>query len=241
MYAYGPATTGVVVDIGERMDVVPIIDGYKVQSGISRSPVGGPELRSKMRHYLLGRNYSLTTDIDNFVIRFVLENLAYMSKNFDRELDFYRIQPEEVDRLIEINDPELAPGIRKMEIGSERFEAVEGLFKPELWGLDQAGIHVLVHKAIRECPVDLRKEITQSIFLSGGLTRIPGFGERLEMEIERLNPNVKPRVHISPYSYHAAYIGACLHANTEGFKKTRISIEQWNSSQGNDLARQWTL
>ena len=31
--------TGVVVDLGERMDIVPIVEGYKVTAGVSRSAV----------------------------------------------------------------------------------------------------------------------------------------------------------------------------------------------------------
>ena len=40
------------VDLGERMDVVPIVDGLRVSAGVSRSAVGGFELRSKLSHYL---------------------------------------------------------------------------------------------------------------------------------------------------------------------------------------------
>ena len=40
------------VDLGERMDVVPIVDGFRVSAGVSRSAVGGFELRSKLSHYL---------------------------------------------------------------------------------------------------------------------------------------------------------------------------------------------
>ena len=43
--------------------------------------------------------------------------------------------------------------------------------------------------------------MTQNIMLAGGLTLIPGFKERLETEMERLNPAVKPRVLASPYRY----------------------------------------
>ena len=82
----------------------------------------------------------------------------------------------------------------------ERFEISEGIFKPEVWGLDQAGVHVLVKKAIAECSLDVRREVTQSIFLSGGLTMLPGFKQRLEAELEKLLP-ARPRVHASPHRY----------------------------------------
>jgi len=51
MLAYN-AKSGVVVDLGERMDVVPVVDGYKVSSGVSRSSVGGLEMRAKLQHHL---------------------------------------------------------------------------------------------------------------------------------------------------------------------------------------------
>ena len=130
-------------------------------------------------------------------------------------------KPEKIDCVLELSKS------TKLEMGSERFEAVEGLFKPELWGLDQAGVHVLVHKAIRECSMDVRKEITQSIFLAGGLSMIPGFRERLELELEKLSPATKPRVHGSPYRYHASYLGATVHANSTAFKQTKLTRDEW--------------
>merc|ERR1719277_1488813 len=165
------------------MDIVPIVDGYKVSAGVSRSPVGGPQMRQKLEHY--------------------------------------QRKPEKIDCVLELSKS------TKLEMGSERFEAVEGLFKPELWGLDQAGVHVLVHKAIRECSMDVRKEITQSIFLAGGLSMIPGFRERLELELEKLSPATKPRVHGSPYRYHASYLGATVHANSTAFKQTKLTRDEW--------------
>ena len=89
MYSYN-AHSGIVVDLGERMDIVPIVDGYKVSAGVSRSPVGGPQMRSKLQHYLLGKNYSLTTFVDSFMVRTAIESLAYLSRNFDRELERYQ-------------------------------------------------------------------------------------------------------------------------------------------------------
>ena len=221
------------------MDVVPIVDGYKVSAGVSRSAVGGLEMRNKLEHYLLGRNYSLTTFIDGYITRYAIENLAYMARNFDRELQRCQRNPEKITRELKIEGcPSIESGT--LEMGSERFEACEGLFKPELWGLDQAGVHVLVHKAIRECGVDHRKEMTQNIFLAGGLTLIPGFRERLELEVERLNPSIKPIVHASPYRYHAAYIGACVNAASPVFNQTKITRSDFIDA-GRRLNKLWTL
>ncbi|CAB4054141.1 unnamed protein product [Lepeophtheirus salmonis] len=237
MYAY-QSKTGIVVDIGERMDIIPIVDGYKVGSGMSRSPVGGRELRNRTAQYLQVKNHNLSTSspVDDYVLRAALEKSAYVARNFDRELEIYEDNYDEHSQAIPYGG-----GGKELILGSERFEAIEGLFKPELWGLDQAGVHVLVHKAVRECPVDVRKEVTKSIYCSGGLSSVPGFAERLELEMERLTPNVKPKVHASLYSYHAAYLGAESHALSEGFDDMKMSREVWYSSEGNHTARMWTL
>lgn len=54
--------------------------------------------------------------------------------------------------------------------------------------MDGLGVHKLVHKAIMSASVDLRKEMARSVFLCGGLSRIPGLRERLERELRALLP-----------------------------------------------------
>lgn len=78
-----------------------------------------------------------------------------------------------------------------------RFHVPEGLFTPEKWGIDNPGLHKLVHHAIQECGVDLRREMSRSIYVSGGVTLLPGFAERLENEVDKLTPNtITPKVNI---------------------------------------------
>ena len=224
--------TGIVVDIGERMDIVPIVSGYKVQSGLSRAATGGMELCSHMQHALLGRNYSLTSFLDSFIVRQVVERLCYLARNFDSEMESF--QGEE--KTLKLSEGSRIPSVT---LGTERFQVAEGIFKPELWGLDQAGVHVLVKKAITECSLDIRKEVSQSIFISGGLTLIPGFKHRLEAELSKILP-VRPRVHASPYRYHAAFLGASAHAASPAFKETKITRNQWITGKA-DVAKSWIL
>ena len=228
--------TGVVVDIGERMDVVPIVSGYKVQSGISRTATGGGELVTHMKHALLGRNYSLTSDLDSYVVRHVIEKLCYIPKSYDLEMDKLRQDAKFADKSVMIEEESSS----RITIGVDRFETTEGLFKPELWGLDQAGIHVLVKKAIAECSLDARKEVTRSIFLSGGTTMVPGFNHRLESELEKLLP-ARPKVHASPYRYHAAFLGASYHATSEEFNRMKLKRKDWVSGQAKNAASLWVL
>ena len=228
--------TGIVVDIGERMDVVPIVAGYKVQSGISRTTTGGGELVTHMKHALLGHNYSLTSDLDSYVVKQVIETLCYIPKNYDAELEKFKADPKLAEKSLAVAEDDSS----HITIGLDRFEISEGIFKPDLWGLDQAGIHVLVKKAVAECSLDVRKEVSRSIFLSGGTTMLPGFNHRLEAELEKLLP-VRPKVHASPYRYHAAFLGASHHATTEDFDRLKIRREDWVSGKAKNMASLWVL
>ena len=232
------ADTGIVVDIGERMDVVPIVAGYKVQAGISRTTTGGGELVASMKQALLGRNYSLTAApaLDSYVVRHVVQQLCYIPRSYDQELEKLRADPGVADKAVSVD----AEASQHITLGLDRFETAEGIFKPELWGLDQAGIHVLVKKAVAEVSLDARKEVTRSIFLSGGTTMIPGFAARLEAELARLLP-ARPRVHASPHRYHAAYLGACQHAASEEFERAKIRREDWVAGSVRNMASLWVL
>ena len=77
---------------------------------------------------------------------------------------------------------------RCLTLDSGRFQAPEGLFHPQAWGLDNPGVHQMVHKAIQECSMDARKTMARSIFLAGGLTMLPGFTDRLREELAALLP-----------------------------------------------------
>ncbi|XP_052132154.1 actin-like [Frankliniella occidentalis] len=99
----------------------------------------------------------------------------------------------------------------------------------------------MVYKAIQECSMDARKTMARSVFLAGGLTMLPGFAERLREELAALlPPAVQPKVHASPYRYHAAYLGACVLANSSGVQEMSLTREEFNRD-GGKLLRPWIL
>lgn len=84
---------------------------------------------------------------------------------------------------------------RTLTLDAGRFQAPEGLFHPQAWGLDHPGVHRMVYKAIQECSMDARKTMARSVFLAGGLTMLPGFAERLREELAALlPPAAQPKV-----------------------------------------------
>merc|ERR1712147_226893 len=103
LQSYG-TDTGIVVDLGERLEVVPIVGGYKVAAGISRTATGGGEMGGHLRQALLGRNYSLTSQLEGYVVRQVLENLCYVAESYHEEVDRCQADPVSVERSVPVQE-----------------------------------------------------------------------------------------------------------------------------------------
>ncbi|GAB6021406.1 hypothetical protein CHUAL_004016 [Chamberlinius hualienensis] len=234
-------TSGIVVDIGERLEVVPIVDGYVIESGVSRIPYGGSRLMDHLAHFLMQRHYGLSSITESFLLRYVLQQTCYCALDYKTELQRFQSQPEKFEDNVPVGHffPQNEAPWSSIALDGGRFQSVEGLFRPELWGLDNVGIHKLAWKAIQECSLDVRKEMSRGIYLSGGVTMLPGFAERLQLEMEKLSPpTVQPKVHASPYRAHAAYLGACNWALSAGFHQAKITRNEWIAS-GSSCLKNW--
>ncbi|GFU37876.1 actin [Nephila pilipes] len=232
LYAHN-VSTGIVVDIGDRMDILPVVDGFIVEKGVTRVPHGGQRLIHHMKHALAEKHISLSNDIDSFVVRFISENLTYIPEDYENETKIAIHYPDTVRKPIVLENFMRDDNfIQQAVLDDARFKVPEGLFKPSLWGLDNPGIHQLVQKAIQATSVDVRKKIAENIYVSGGVTTTPGFVERLLKELSILNkPRIIPKVIPSKYQYHCTYIGACEFARMEVFPKVCVNAKEYNKEQ----------
>ena len=89
--------------------------------------------------------------------------------------------------------------------------------------------------------MDLRREMARSIYLCGGMSRIPGVRERLETELKLLlPPTLTVKVNCSEYSYHSAYLGAFKFIQQPEYEKLLITRDEWNKENVNSL-RKWRM
>ena len=61
------------------------------------------------------------------------------------------------------------------------------LFNPSKIGLEYPGLPDLMHTAIMNCDIDLRKTLFQTIYLAGGCTAMQQFAERFHKSLK--NPS----------------------------------------------------
>jgi len=109
----------------------------------------------------------------------------------------------------------------------------EGFFDPGFYGLDCESLPKIVFKSLQDCGVDIRKEMSQNILLVGGCTLIPGLVERLQAELTKLcPPHLKPKLQVSPYRYHASFIGASVLAGTEAYEQSLLHRSDYHGGPG---------
>jgi actin beta/gamma 1 len=236
MFSYG-ATSGIIVDVGERINVVPLEQGYVFEKGISELKHGGSTVTERMQRMMSQRGHRFFSDTEHYIARLVKERTAFIAPNFaeaNKMATAGRLQEGTVDaRRFAVPDK-----TKLFKLTGERFQASEGLFDPSVWGKDNVGVHELCKKALDSAPIDLRKGLARNIYLSGGTTKMPGFAERLETSLQKLLPaSSDVTVHAGEYREHAAYRGAAVVASLNNFDKMCISQEDWHEMGDKALSK----
>ena len=227
-------TSGIVVDIGDHVDVVPVVEGVIVESGTSSLPFGGQQVTEHLSKLLSEYGYRFFSDIESLIVKYVKEKAAFVSLNINNELAARQVQA-----TVETGQFNLPGGQSNINLASARFRCTEGFFNPGSWGKDNQGIHHLVEKAIKSCGIDQKRRMCREIYLSGGTSLLEGFAERLQKELKFLMPeSVVVKVHTPENRINSAFLGASVISKLEAFPQMVITNEDWLHS-GSELLRRW--
>lgn len=111
LYSYD-VTTGIVVDIGERLNIYPVIDEYIVENAIVSLPFGAHQIRDSLRKSLQKGNnglYSYQSPVEHTLLRYVVEQACYVAADFDDEDQ----RSEKSKKQIDLNAFNLTSGMDK--------------------------------------------------------------------------------------------------------------------------------
>lgn len=125
----------------------------------------------------------------------------------------------------------LLPDNEHLIVNEERFKAPEAIFKPSLIGKEEEGLHQICNKLIKKFDNEKKKELYNSINLSGGNSMFNGLGDRLTKEIKALAEDdfkEEVRVFASPERKYNSWIGASILSST--LKEKWITNEKYEES-----------
>eukprot|EP00511_Aplanochytrium_stocchinoi_P002017 CAMPEP_0204822394 /NCGR_PEP_ID=MMETSP1346-20131115/574_1 /ASSEMBLY_ACC=CAM_ASM_000771 /TAXON_ID=215587 /ORGANISM="Aplanochytrium stocchinoi, Strain GSBS06" /LENGTH=289 /DNA_ID=CAMNT_0051948583 /DNA_START=152 /DNA_END=1018 /DNA_ORIENTATION=- len=149
LYASG-RTSGIVLDIGDGVtQAVPIYEGYAINHATyaRKLGIGGRELTDYMMKLLCERGYSFSTSEEREIARDIKEKFCFVAKDFDKEIN--QASYSNIEKSYELPSGDI------ITIDNERFRCPEVLFQPSLIGMEEAGIHEVLRKALAACEDDI--------------------------------------------------------------------------------------
>ena len=220
LYAAG-IETGVVIDCGNRLQIVPVIEGSRQPHAAMQLRVGAGNLNEFLARLITEHGNYFDPLVDVEALDRIKSTLCRVS--LDPHADEKRSELEQECSM-------QLPNGKKVTLGSETWRCPEGLFDPTKMGLDIPGIHRSLYNVVQKCPIDVRNELFSHIVLSGGSTLFPNFAERLRKEIRSLM-NVAAQRHLnivnSAKRKYAAWLGASIFGSVDTFPSTTFFHEDY--------------
>jgi centractin len=210
-------TTGVVLDVGDGVtQACPVVDGYSIRDATKRVDFGGRDVTRYMQLLLRQHGTFLDTSAEFEIVREIKETQCY-------------VQSSRVADSKDVARKHRLPDGTEISLQREMSEAPELLFDPSLHGFECPSVVQTVSDCVKACDIDLRRQLYESVFLSGGATMIPQFCDRFLPELARVTPrSCTVRVHAPADRHLTAWTGASFLAQLSSFRDMITSKQDYN-------------
>lgn len=188
MFSRGQSTGLSVYQNDKNIWCVPMFEGYVLEAGVRRMPLGSTDLDYAFHRLLMigesntdGAVWNTLNESQRELARRIFAETNRAALDFDGEL-------AELQTAGDGHSYTLPDGNELMLLDGEHLRATELLFRPSAFpelfsGKDVEGLPAVVHEAIAAVDVDLRDSLYRNIVLSGDLSRINGVEDRLVREL----------------------------------------------------------
>lgn len=171
----GGFRTGLVIEIGDSCTrIVPIYEGYKLEHAIKILDTGGRELTKFMEKTLGGIGFSADSSIRRELVRALKEKACFVSLDYNEDLK----RADQYDKAFTLPDGST------ISLSKERFLVPEFLFNPSMFNSEEISLSEAIMDVIDSCDLDVRPQLLNNIFLSGGSSMFPNLKSRIYQELE---------------------------------------------------------
>lgn len=214
--------SGLVLDSGDRFTyTVAVFNGQGFADGVKRIEFGGRNLDEVLLKMINERGNCFSLSEHTGIIRNIKEKNCYIAFDYTKEL-ITTIQSNNFDVTYQLPDG------TQFAIGTERFRCPETFLSPKQFNIDMNGLDRMVFDSIACCDVDIQRILFSNIYLTGGSTMFPGFGERMQKEILRLTKISTGAKVISPQErIFSAWLGGTLIAAQSTFSQVCITNQEF--------------
>jgi len=169
--------TGVIVECGEDVTTsVPIIEGIQYKYTIQQNYIAGRTVTEFLGKLIKHEGHWLDTSAEKELLRNIKEQACYIAIDYNKEYQMSRI--EEAEQKL--------PDGQRLILSKNRFTAPEVLFRPNIFELEDKGLHKLIIRSIKKCKEEHKETLYQHILLSGGSMYFKNMTERVQKELDAI-------------------------------------------------------
>ncbi|XP_046976901.1 actin-1-like [Vanessa cardui] len=215
MYGSG-TTTGICVDIGyDTTDIIPVYEGGMTKYAHMCTNLAGSQISDYLKKCLADRNLlqeiKSPHHIEDIKTRtlYVTPDGAMSRNDYKRN---YKLSSDDV-----------------IDVSNEAFMAAELIFQPDLVKGEKTNIiplHEAIVTASLKCDPEIRMEMYDAIVPCGGMAAIPGFNDRLQVELERCITSPFTIIS-SPEPYAVSWLGGATFAGLPDTGKIWVQKKQF--------------
>jgi actin-related protein len=237
MYAAGKLT-GCVVDSGHMStSVFPVSQGFQIANACIKTAHGGHHLTQLLHSLLSARDILSGSNVYKSILnsqrgRSGLDVARYLKESY------CSVDPVfEPSQLFQPEDDEeyQLPDGNTIFIGKELTRVGEAMFHPimsqDLFDLEEERpLQNLVLDSIKNCSLELRKNLLSNVVLCGGNSHMPGLQQRLKAELKAVVPfsiAASVDVTVARGGDDAVWIGGSILAQLSGFQNHWITASEY--------------
>ncbi|XP_057304013.1 POTE ankyrin domain family member J-like isoform X2 [Hydractinia symbiolongicarpus] len=223
MYSMG-MMSGICLNSGfYNTQATAIYEGHSIPHGTIQLDIGGDHVTNQLgRALLANQGIGFNTSSEKLVLNSMKQSLCYVAEDAKIEQESYKTKLDKYEMYT-------LPDGQEIELGAERCLATEILFDPQMLGLHQPNTAELIEQSIKSMDVELHSLLSQNVLVTGGNSKLSGYGSRLEKELLQLLRDAEHDICIN-YADDpllSSWIGGSILSSISVFRDQWVTIDQY--------------